>query len=379
MATEKKKGNEAPIRGELIPPGDKSVSHRSVMIGSLAKGTTLVSGFLVCEDTNSTLGAMKLLGVPIESLGTNVEIKGVGLNGLIAPEAIIDAGNSGTTARLIMGLLSPQRFTSEITGDQYLRARPMRRVVDPLRLMGADISGAEDGNKLPVRINGTELTGISYEPPVASAQVKSAVLLAGLYAKGVTEVTESKATRDHTERMLKYFGAHLETEKNTIRIERQEDFHARELLVPSDISSAAFFIVAALINPSSVFMAFILSVSFTLSSRASLMTVSPSEKQAATARTGSSSIALGITSPLISTPFRSLDFTSISATGSHPESEKFTTSISPPMSRRMSITPERRGFTPTFFKRSSESGFMSAATMKNAADDISEGTRSSLA
>ena len=194
---------------------------------------------------------MKLLGVPIEALNTQVEIKGAGLHGLKKPEGVIDAGNSGTTARLLMGLLSPQDFISEITGDKYLRARPMSRVVDPLRQMGAEITGAEDGNKLPVRVNGHSLRGISYEPPVASAQVKSAILLAGLYAEGLTQVTESKATRDHTERMLSYFGANLETSGNTISIEKQGDFQAKELLVPSDISSAAFFITAALINPGS--------------------------------------------------------------------------------------------------------------------------------
>ncbi len=251
MSTEKIIGNKAPIQGELTPPGDKSISHRSVMIGSLARGTTLVSGFLDSEDTNSTIRAMKLLGVAIESLDTHVEIKGTGLTGLSKPGDIIDAGNSGTTARLLMGLLSAQDFTSEITGDKYLRARPMSRVVDPLRLMGADITGVDDGNKLPIRINGGKLRGISYASPVASAQVKSAVLLAGLYADGVTEVKEAKATRDHTERMLSYFGAQVYTDGNTIRIEKQDDLKAQELLVPADISSAAFFIVAALINPGS--------------------------------------------------------------------------------------------------------------------------------
>lgn len=251
MSTEKISGNQGQIKGELTPPGDKSISHRSVIIGSLAKGATLIRGFLDCDDTNSTLGAMKLLGAAIESLGTHVEIKGSGLNGLSKPGEIIDAGNSGTTARLLMGLLSAQDFVSEITGDKYLRERPMRRVVDPLRLMGASITGSEDGNKLPITINGGHLRGISYAPPVASAQVKSAVLLAGLYAEGVTEVKESKATRDHTERMLSYFGADIKTDGNTIRIEKQDDFRARELIVPADISSAAFFIVAALINPGS--------------------------------------------------------------------------------------------------------------------------------
>ena len=245
-------GNQAPIKGELTPPGDKSISHRSVIIGSLAKGTSIVRGFLDCDDANSSINAMKMLGVPIEARRSSLEIKGNGLHGLIKPRDTIDAGNSGTTARLLTGLLSAQNFFSEITGDKYLRARPMRRVVDPLRLMGADITGSEDGNKLPVSIKGGELTGISYEPPVASAQVKSAILLAGLYARGETEVIESKATRDHTERMLSFYGVDVITDGNRISIEKlEEDFKGAELLVPADISSAAFFIVAALINPGS--------------------------------------------------------------------------------------------------------------------------------
>jgi 3-phosphoshikimate 1-carboxyvinyltransferase len=245
-------GNQAPIKGELTPPGDKSISHRSVIIGSLAKGTSIVRGFLDCDDANSSINAMKMLGVPIEARRSSLEVKGNGLHGLTKPRDTIDAGNSGTTARLLMGLLSAENFSSEITGDKYLRARPMRRVVDPLRLMGADITGSEDGNKLPISIKGGKLRGISYEPPVASAQVKSAILLAGLYAQGETEVIESKATRDHTERMLSFYGVDVITDGNRISIEKlEEDFKGAELLVPADISSAAFFIVAALINPGS--------------------------------------------------------------------------------------------------------------------------------
>lgn len=251
MAREKIKGSSKPFRGEFTPPGDKSVSHRSLIIGSLAAGTTEVSGFLNCDDTISTANAMRKLGSEIEINGSGVKITGKGLSGLSEPEDVIDAGNSGTTTRLLTGLLSAQGFFSALTGDMYLRARPMRRVVDPLRLMGAKITGREGGNKLPLAIDGGRLNGVSYELPVASAQVKSALLFAGLYAEGETEVIEPEPTRDHTERMLSCFGVKLDKNGNRIKITRQNEFNGRDISVPGDLSSAAFFIVAALINPGS--------------------------------------------------------------------------------------------------------------------------------
>lgn len=251
MAREKIKGNSGPLTGEITPPGDKSVSHRSLIIGSLASGTTRVSGFLNCEDTVSTANAMRKLGAGIEIKGSDVRIDGKGLSGLSEPDDVIDAGNSGTTTRLLSGLLSAQGFFTAVTGDRYLRARPMRRVVDPLRLMGARITGREDGNKLPLAIDGGSLNGISYRLPVASAQVKSALLLAGMYADGETEVIEPEPTRDHTERMLRHFGVDVEKKGNSIRITRQKEFTSRDISVPADISSAAFFIVGALITPGS--------------------------------------------------------------------------------------------------------------------------------
>jgi len=251
MAREKIKGNSRPLTGEITPPGDKSVSHRSLIIGSLASGTTRVSGFLNCEDTISTANAMRKLGAGIEIKGSDVNISGKGISGLIEPDDVIDAGNSGTTTRLLTGLLSAQGFFTSITGDKYLRARPMRRVVDPLRLMGARITGREGGNKLPLAIEGGNLKGISYKLPVASAQVKSALLLAGMYADGETEVVEPEPTRDHTERMLRHFGVNIEKKGNSLRIARQKEFAARDISVPADISSAAFFIAGALITSDS--------------------------------------------------------------------------------------------------------------------------------
>ncbi len=251
MSRENIKGKTKPLTGELTPPGDKSVSHRSLMIGSLASGTTEVRGFLNCEDTISTANAMRKLGIDIEINGSDVKIAGKGLFGLREPEDVLDAGNSGTTTRLLTGLLSAQGFFTAVTGDKYLRARPMKRVVEPLRLMGAKITGREGGNKLPLGIEGGRLAGISYKLPVASAQVKSALLLAGLYAEGETEVVEPEATRDHTERMLSYFGVKLQKKGNGIRIKRQKEFAGRDISVPADLSSAAFFIVGALINPGS--------------------------------------------------------------------------------------------------------------------------------
>ena len=165
-------GSSKALRGEVAPPGDKSISHRSLMLGSLATGTTLVRDFLISDDTLSTANAMRALGASIEISGTQVLVKGNGLHGLKEPDKIIDCGNSGTTTRLLIGLLSPQQFTSTLTGDKYLQARPMKRVVGPLTQMGAKINGNEEGNKLPLTIIGSNLKGISYELPVASAQVK---------------------------------------------------------------------------------------------------------------------------------------------------------------------------------------------------------------
>jgi len=246
------KGSTKPFKGEVTPPGDKSISHRSLMLGSLARGRTVVTGFLNCEDTISTANAMRAMGAGIEINGTDVTAAGNGLRGLKEPGDVIDAGNSGTTTRLLTGLLGAQDFFTVMTGDKYLRARPMKRVTDPLRLMGARITGREGGNKLPLAIDGGGLKGISYRLPVASAQVKSALLLAGLYASGETEVIEPEPTRDHTERMLGYMGVSLQRNGESITITpREKDFEGRDISVPADISSAAFFMVAALINPGS--------------------------------------------------------------------------------------------------------------------------------
>ena len=245
------KGSSAPLRGELTPPGDKSISHRSLILGSLANGTSRVRDFLISDDTLSTANAMRALGITIEIKGTDLEIIATGPLGLTEPEKIIDCGNSGTTTRLLCGLLSAQTFTSTLIGDKYLEQRPMKRVVDPLSLMGAKISGKEDGNKLPLTISGQKLKGIRYELPVASAQVKSAILLAGLYADGETEVIEPEPSRDHTERMLSYLGVQIQKNDNSIKITQIDDINPGEIVIPSDISSAAFFMVAALITPNS--------------------------------------------------------------------------------------------------------------------------------
>lgn len=244
-------GNSKPLRGEITPPGDKSISHRSLMLGSLANGTTLVRDFLISDDALSTANAMRALGADIKINGTQATVKGNGLHGLKEPERIIDCGNSGTTTRLLIGLLSPQKFCTTLTGDKYLQARPMKRVVGPLTEMGAQIEGKEDGNKLPLTIIGSELKGIRYELPVASAQVKSAILLAGMYAEGETEVIEPSASRDHTERMLTYLGVPITKNGNSIKISKVSNINPGEIVVPSDISSAAFFIVGALVTPGS--------------------------------------------------------------------------------------------------------------------------------
>jgi 3-phosphoshikimate 1-carboxyvinyltransferase len=239
------------IRGEITVPGDKSISHRSIMLGSLAGGTTRITNFLRGEDNFSTMGAFRAMGVPIEDNGQVVTVHGVGLHGLQEPGDLLDCGNSGTTIRLMTGLLSGQSFFSVLTGDQYLRKRPMKRVTEPLRRMGAQIAGRGNGTLAPLAITGSALSGIHYDSPIASAQVKSSLMLAGLYADGETSITEPTLSRDHSERMFRYFGANLTTSGLTVTLQGGQELQGREINVPGDISSAAFFLVAALIVPGS--------------------------------------------------------------------------------------------------------------------------------
>ena len=238
--------------GEARVPGDKSISHRAIMLGALAEGATRVSGFLEGEDALATLTAFRDLGVEIERPGeSEVLVHGVGLRGLKAPRGPLDLGNAGTGMRLMCGLLAGQAFDSELTGDASLGSRPMGRVIDPLQLMGAKIA-SEEGGRPPLRISGgRQLHGIHYDLPMASAQVKSCVLLAGLYSQGVTSVTEPAPTRDHTERMLRGFGYEIGSDNGVISLAGGGKLHAADIEVPADISSATFFLVAASIAPGS--------------------------------------------------------------------------------------------------------------------------------
>ncbi len=241
------------INGEARVPGDKSISHRSIMLGSLAEGETRVRGFLEGDDALATLRAFRAMGVSIERPDEGlVVIQGVGLKGLTAPAAALDLGNSGTSIRLMSGLLAGQVFDSELTGDASLCSRPMGRVITPLSQMGACIEGSE-GGRPPLKVTGGQsLSGIHYELPMASAQVKSCVLLAGLYADGRTSVTEPAPTRDHTERMLRGFGYDVQRDSDgVISLEGGGSLQGCEIDIPADISSAAFFMVAASIAPGS--------------------------------------------------------------------------------------------------------------------------------
>lgn len=234
--------------GRLKIPGDKSISHRSIMLGSLANGVTKINGFLEGEDALSTLKTFQAMGVKIEREGDTVTVHGVGMHGLKKPKHALDLGNSGTSMRLMAGILAAQSFDCELIGDVSLSKRPMDRVIAPLTQMGANIQ-SNDG-KPPLRIKGGQsLSSIDYELPVASAQVKSCVLLAGLYADGTTCVTQPKVTRDHTERLLKGLGYALSVENNQICLNGGGKLSAANIQVPSDISSAAFFMVAATIAP----------------------------------------------------------------------------------------------------------------------------------
>ena len=239
------------LRGEITVPGDKSISHRSVMLGSIAKGDTRISGFLTGEDCLSTIDCFKKLGIDIEVNGTDVTVHGKGLKGLSAPAETLDVGNSGTTLRLMSGILSAQPFTTRLTGDSSIQKRPMGRVASPLGLMGAKITSENEKMTAPLTIEGQSLHGIDYTLPVASAQVKSALILAGLYADGETRITEPEATRDHTEIMLNYLGADIRKEGDTIVVRPAAELTGRDITVPGDISSAAYFIAAALISKDS--------------------------------------------------------------------------------------------------------------------------------
>lgn len=237
------------LRGEAIVPGDKSISHRAVMFGALAKGKTQITGFLRGADCLSTISCFRQLGISIEESADKILVEGKGLHGLSAPADVLDTGNSGTTTRLISGILAGQKFTSVLNGDASIQKRPMKRIMTPLSQMGASIRSLHGNDCAPLEIIGSALHGISYLSPVASAQVKSAVLLAGLYADGETSVTEPAVSRNHTELMLKSFGADVKTEGLTATIQPEPFLHGMDILVPGDISSAAYFIAAGCLVP----------------------------------------------------------------------------------------------------------------------------------
>ncbi|MEE6451863.1 3-phosphoshikimate 1-carboxyvinyltransferase [Gottfriedia acidiceleris] len=237
--------------GDVTIPGDKSISHRAIMFGSLAKGTTKITNFLLGEDCLSTIACFRKLGVQIEVTEDEVIVYGKGIEGLKEAHEVLDVGNSGTTARLMMGILSGLPFHSVIIGDESIGKRPMKRVTKPLKMMGTSIDGREDATYTPISIRGGSLNSISYASPVSSAQVKSSILLAGLFAKGTTTVTEPEKSRDHTERMLKAFGCELEVDGNKVSINGNQELTATDVIVPGDISSAAFFLVAGSIVPNS--------------------------------------------------------------------------------------------------------------------------------
>ena len=240
-----------PLRGELAVPGDKSISHRSVMFGALSEGITEAENFLTGADCLSTIGCFRQMGISVEQNGTSVVVHGKGLHGLTKPSGIIDAGNSGTTVRLLSGILSGQPFDSVITGDASIQKRPMKRVMTPLSQMGASITSVHENGCAPLQIKGSPLHGIHYLSPVASAQVKSCVLLAGLYADAPTSVTEPAISRNHSELMLRYFGADIRCEGTTSTILPDPKLTGQKINVPGDISSAAYFIAAALLVPGS--------------------------------------------------------------------------------------------------------------------------------
>ena len=244
------------LKGEVTIPGDKSISHRSIMLGSIALGTTEITHFLEGADCLSTIDCFRKMGVEIERKPSSILVHGKGLRGLTAPASTLNVGNSGTTTRLISGILSGQNFATTLSGDDSLNSRPMKRIMTPLNTMGAHIRSLNDNGCAPLHIRPGALHGLHYQSPVASAQVKSAVLLAGLYADSPTSVTEPALSRNHTELMLQGFGAYVATDLHTdgtatAHVEPCKELYGQQICVPGDISSAAYFIAAALLVPGS--------------------------------------------------------------------------------------------------------------------------------
>lgn len=240
-----------PLKGEITIPGDKSISHRGVMLGAIAQGTTQITNFLQGADCLSTIDCFQKMGIKITNDSNRITIHGKGLHGLLPPNSTLDAGNSGTTVRLITGILAGQNFSCELTGDESIQSRPMGRIMTPLSQMGADVTSVHGNQCAPLKIRGKQIKGIHYNSPVASAQVKSCVLLAGLYADGETGVTEPYLSRNHTELMLKHFGADIAANQTTVIVKPEPKLTGCDIVVPGDISSAAYFIAAALIVPGS--------------------------------------------------------------------------------------------------------------------------------
>lgn len=239
------------LRGTISIPGDKSISHRSIMFGSIAEGTTTIRNFLMGADCLATIDCFRSMGIAIEVTDEMVTVHGKGLRGLAKPDKVLDVGNSGTTTRLISGILSGQNFDVTLSGDASLNSRPMKRIMTPLNAMGADISSINDNGCAPLLIRGSKIKASHYDSPVASAQVKSAVLLAGLYGDGPTSVTEPAVSRNHTELMLQSFGVDVTCEGKTATVIPPKKMIGQDIIVPGDISSAAYFIVAGLITPDS--------------------------------------------------------------------------------------------------------------------------------
>lgn len=241
------------LKGEVNIPGDKSVSHRGIMLGALAKGTTRITNFLQGADCLSTIDCFRKMGIKIENNSREILVYGKGLHGLEKPASILDVGNSGTTTRLICGILAGQNFASELTGDASIQSRPMGRIITPLSQMGASITSLKGNNCAPLHVEGRALHSIHYDSPVASAQVKSCILFAGMYTRDGrrTSVTEPSLSRNHSELMLAHFGADVTSEGTTASIAPDPILEAREIEVPGDISSAAYFIAAGLLVPNS--------------------------------------------------------------------------------------------------------------------------------